>query len=203
MLTRVVEEGTGHFAAIPGYEVGGKTGTAQKLDPATHRYSRAPGVLSFAGFVPADDPRLVMLVLLDEPKNEKWGSEAAAPIFSAIAAPVLRYLEVPPRDASPIQIVTGGGAEAQVAARVRLASIATETAAGLMPDLRGSTLRQALAALTPRGVRVEVAGRGRVVQQIPAPGEPLADDAVARLTLSPAIVRVAQRPLEPGREAVQ
>ncbi len=203
MLTRVVEDGTGHFAAIPGYEVGGKTGTAQKLDPATHRYSRAPGVLSFAGFVPADDPRLVMLVMLDEPKNEKWGSEAAAPIFSAIAAPVLRYLEIAPRDASPIQIVTGGGAEAQAAARARLASVATAAAAGVMPDLRGSTLRQALAALTPRGVRVELAGRGRVVQQLPAPGEPLIDDAVARLTLSPAIVRVAQRSAEPRREAVQ
>jgi len=203
MLTRVVEDGTGHFAAIPGYEVGGKTGTAQKLDPATHRYSRAPGVLSFAGFVPADDPRLVMLVMLDEPKNEKWGSEAAAPIFSAIAAPVLRYLEIAPRDASPIQIVTGGGAEAQAAARARLASVATAAAAGVMPDLRGSTLRQALAALTPRGVRVELAGRGRVVQQLPAPGEPLIDDAVARLTLSPAVVRVAQRSAEPGREAVQ
>jgi cell division protein FtsI (penicillin-binding protein 3) len=203
MLARVVEDGTGHFAAIPGYGVGGKTGTAQKLDPATHRYSRAPGVLSFAGFVPVDDPRLVMLVMLDEPKNEKWGSEAAAPIFSAIAAPVLRYLEVPPRDASPIQIVTGGGAEAQAAARARLASVATAAAAGVMPDLRGSTLRQALAALTPRGVRVELAGRGRVVQQLPAPGEPLVDDAVARLTLSPAIVRVAQRSAEPGREAVQ
>ena len=196
MLTKVVDDGTGHFAAIPGYEVGGKTGTAQKLDPHTHRYSRAPGVLSFAGFVPADDPRLVMLVMLDEPKNEKWGSEAAAPIFSAIAGPVLRYLEIPPRDASPIQIVTGAGADG--ATRVRLASaVATETAAGLMPDLRGSTLRQALAALTPRGVRVELAGRGRVVQQLPPPGEPLTEDAVARLTLAPSVVRVA------GREAVQ
>jgi cell division protein FtsI (penicillin-binding protein 3) len=67
MLARVVEEGTGHFAMVPGYEVGGKTGTAQKLDPATRRYSRAPGVLSFVGFVPADEPRLVMLVMLDEP----------------------------------------------------------------------------------------------------------------------------------------
>jgi cell division protein FtsI (penicillin-binding protein 3) len=203
MLTRVVDEGTGHLAAIPGYEVGGKTGTAQKLDANTRRYSRAPGVLSFVGFVPVDEPRLVMLVMLDEPKNEKWGSEAAAPIFAAIAGPVLRYLEIAPRDALPIQIVTGTGTEGQVGRRVRLAGVATETAAGLMPDLRGSTLRQALAALTPRGVRVEIAGRGRVAQQTPAPGEVLADDSVARLTLSPAVVPVAQRAGEPAREAVQ
>src|SRR5207247_1573056 len=72
ILVRVVESGTGHNAAIPGYEVAGKTGTAQKLDPATRRYSRSPGVLSFVGWAPADEPRFVMLVTLDEPKNEIW-----------------------------------------------------------------------------------------------------------------------------------
>src|SRR5206468_4116993 len=184
MLVQVVEHGTGHLAAVPGYDVGGKTGTAQKLDPATRRYSRAPGVLSFIGFVPADEPRLVLLVLLDEPKNEKWGSEAAAPIFAAIAGPVLRYLEVPPRDAVPIQIVTGPGAE--VAPRVQLVSTATVPAAGgLMPDVRGRTLRQALGTLAPLGVGVRVEGRGRVTQLSPAPGERVNEDAVARLTLTP------------------
>jgi cell division protein FtsI (penicillin-binding protein 3) len=184
LLVQVVDDGTGRLAAVPGYAVAGKTGTAQKLDPATGRYSRAPGVLSFAGFVPADEPRLVMLVLLDEPKTERWGSEAAAPIFSAIAGPVLRHLEIPPRDATPIQIVTGP--DAHPAPRVRLVSTAEDPAgAGRMPDLRGRTLRQALAMLAPLGARVELAGRGRVAQQAPAPGEPLGADAVARLRLTP------------------
>src|SRR5204862_108213 len=57
ILVKAVEAGTGHNAAIPGYEVAGKTGTAQKLDPTTGRYSRAPGVLSFVGWAPADEPR--------------------------------------------------------------------------------------------------------------------------------------------------
>jgi cell division protein FtsI (penicillin-binding protein 3) len=183
MLVLVVDHGTGHFAAVPGYEVGGKTGTAQKLDPATRRYSRAPGVLSFIGFVPAESPRLVLLVLLDEPKNEKWGSEAAAPIFSAIAGPVLRYLDVPASDAAPIQIVTGPSADGAGPARVRLISTATETPAGVMPDVSGRTLREALAILTPLGLRVELEGHGRVAQQSPAAGEPVEDDAVVRLTL--------------------
>src|SRR5437899_8518797 len=189
MLVQVVEHGTGHLAGVPGYDVAGKTGTAQKLDPATRRYSRAPGVLSFVGFVPADQPRLVLLVLLDEPKTEKWGSEAAAPVFSAIAGPVLRYLEVPPRDAAPIQIVTGPGADAAAAARVRLVApthlTEAELSAGLMPDVRGRTLRRALAMLAPLGVPVEPAGRGRVAQQTPVPGERVHEDAVARLTLLP------------------
>ena len=189
MLVQVVERGTGHLAAVPGYEVAGKTGTAQKLDPATRRYSRAPGVLSFIGFVPADEPRLVLLVLLDEPKTEKWGSEAAAPIFAAIAGPVLRYLDVPPRDATPIQIVTGPGADGP-GARVRLVSTAADpAAAGLMPDVRGCTLRQALELLAPLGLRVELDGRGRVAQQSPAPGERVDDDAVARLRLLPGRAR--------------
>ncbi|MBM4442480.1 MAG: penicillin-binding protein 2, partial [Candidatus Rokubacteria bacterium] len=116
LMVQIVDKGTGHAAAIPGYDVGGKTGTAQKMDPATKRYSHAPGVLSFVGVAPADDPRFVMLVMLDEPKNEKWGSEAAAPIFASIGREVLRYLEVPPRDAPPVQIVTAHGPAAGPAA---------------------------------------------------------------------------------------
>jgi len=130
----------------------------------------------------------VMLVLLDEPKNEKWGSEAAAPIFSAIAGPVLRYLDVAPSDAVPIQIVTGPGAEGAGAARVRLVST-TETATGFMPDVSGRTLREALAMLTPLGLRVELSGHGRVVQQSPVPGEPVTEDAVVRLTLAVSAAR--------------
>ena len=186
LLVRVVESGTGHFAAIPGYAVGGKTGTAQKLDPATGRYSRAPGVLSFVGFAPADDPRFTMLVMLDEPKNEKWGSEAAAPVFNAIGREILRYLEVAPRDAQPVQIVTG---PEMVAARVRLVSTAAEPAdvdgTKRMPDLNGKTLRQALGALEPLGVEVRLAGQGRIVRQSPAAGEPVEPGAVAHLTLAP------------------
>ncbi|HEU5321144.1 MAG TPA: penicillin-binding transpeptidase domain-containing protein [Methylomirabilota bacterium] len=188
MLVRVVESGTGHNAAIAGYEVAGKTGTAQKLDPATKRYSRNPGVLSFVGFVPADEPKLVMLVMLDEPKNEKWGSEAAAPIFSAIGGEVLRYLDVAPRDAAPLHIVAGP-AEGPPA-RVRLSTAAAEPAAGrTMPELRGRTLREALAALAPLGAAVKVQGRGLVKDQTPAPGEAVESEAVVRLTLAGAVAR--------------
>jgi cell division protein FtsI (penicillin-binding protein 3) len=189
MMTNVVEQGTGHFAAIPGYAVAGKTGTAQKLDPATKRYSHAPGVLSFIGFAPADEPRFVMLVALDEPRNEKWGSEAAAPIFSAIGRDILRYLEVAPRDVQPVQIVTNAPAELPAPSRVRLVSTAEARepdGTRRMPDLGGKTLRQALEALEPLRVDVRLAGQGRVVRQLPAPGDPLEPGAVARLTLTAA-----------------
>ena len=188
LLSSVVANGTGRFAAIPGYAVAGKTGTAQKLDPNTRRYSHAPGVLSFVGFAPADEPRFAMLVMLDEPRNEKWGSEAAAPIFGAIGREVLRYLEVPPRDVQPVQIVTGPPAELPPSpARVRLVSTAEAAqpdGARRMPDLGGKTLRQALEALEPLRIEVRLAGQGRVFRQIPAAGDPLEPGAVARLTLT-------------------
>jgi cell division protein FtsI (penicillin-binding protein 3) len=188
MMAQVVAAGTGHNAAIAGYDVAGKTGTAQKLDPVSHRYSRNPGVLSFVGFAPADAPRLVMLVMLDEPKNEKWGSEAAAPIFSAIGGEVLRYLDVPPQDATPLAIVTGP----EGVARVRTAVVPEAPIADgapVMPELRGRTLRQALATLAPLGVAVRLDGRGRVVDQTPAPGAPVEAETRVRLTLVGAAAR--------------
>jgi cell division protein FtsI (penicillin-binding protein 3) len=189
-----VRNGTGHNAAIPGYDVAGKTGTAQKLDPATRRYSRAPGVLSFVGFVPAEDPRLTMLVMLDEPKNEKWGSEAAAPIFASIGREALRYLNVPPRNTAPVALVRGeiGTAAPFTAtppslsfdgAAVELLSVGDDSAT-LMPRVQGMSFRQALEVLAPLDVRLEVTGRGIVVSQAPPPGAPLPAGAMCRLALA-------------------
>jgi cell division protein FtsI (penicillin-binding protein 3) len=189
ILTAVVREGTGHNAAIPGYEVAGKTGTAQKMDPATRRYSHAPGVLSFVGFAPVDDPRLAMIVLLDEPKNEKWGSEAAAPIFAAIGLQALRHMNVPPRGTSPVPIMRGDVADAGEttadAASLRLASLDDGSGAPrVMPALQGHSLRGAMGALAPFDVALVVEGRGVVVAQSPAPGTPMTAGMTCRLTLT-------------------
>jgi cell division protein FtsI (penicillin-binding protein 3) len=163
------------------------------MDPATRRYSHAPGVLSFVGFAPADDPRLAMIVLLDEPKNEKWGSEAAAPIFAAIGLQALRHMNVPPRGTTPVpimrEIVAGGGATpaaaGAAAASLRLASLDEGSgAARVMPALQGRSLRGAMAELAPFDVALEVEGRGVVVAQSPAPGTPMTSGMTCRLTLT-------------------
>ncbi|MBI2915840.1 MAG: penicillin-binding protein 2 [Elusimicrobia bacterium] len=88
MLTQAVEQGTGTRAKIEGYSVAGKTGTAQKIDPATRKYAADKHIASFCGFLPADKPQLTCLVVLDEPKKDYWGGSTAAPIFSRIAAQV-------------------------------------------------------------------------------------------------------------------
>jgi cell division protein FtsI (penicillin-binding protein 3) len=99
MLRGVVDDGTGTLAAIPGYRVAGKTGTAAKPTPGGG-YSTSNYVASFVGFVPATRPRLVISVAVDEPRGAIWGGVVAAPAFNEIARFCLQYLEVPP-DAAP------------------------------------------------------------------------------------------------------
>ena len=98
MLVNVVSEGTGTLAAVPGYTIAGKTGTAAKPDPATGTYSTSNYVASFVGMVPASRPRLVILVSVDEPRGAIWGGVVAAPAFARIADFALQYLEVAPDD---------------------------------------------------------------------------------------------------------
>jgi membrane peptidoglycan carboxypeptidase len=110
MLVNVVAdpEATGTQAALPGYEVAGKTGTAAKPDPVTGGYSSSKYVASFVGIVPASKPRLVILVTVDEPQGTIWGGVVAAPAFREIARFDLQYLEVPPDGGSQAD---GGGSQ--------------------------------------------------------------------------------------------
>lgn len=101
MMIEVTEKGgTAEAAAIPGFLVAGKTGTAQKIDPVTKAYSRALYVASFVGFVPADRPEVLVLVLVDEPKKSIYGGVVAAPAFKAIATAALSGLSIFPEDAA-------------------------------------------------------------------------------------------------------
>jgi cell division protein FtsI/penicillin-binding protein 2 len=95
MLRGVVLEGTGTEAAIPGYTVAGKTGTAAKIDP-DGRYSTSRYVGSFVGLVPATKPKLVIMVMVDEPHGDIYGGVVAAPAFRDIAQFDLQHLEIPP-----------------------------------------------------------------------------------------------------------
>ena len=94
MLRGVVVEGTGTAAAIPGYTVAGKTGTAAKIDP-DGTYSTSRYVASFAGLVPASKPELVVMVIVDEPRGGYYGGTVAAPAFREIARFNLQHLEIP------------------------------------------------------------------------------------------------------------
>ena len=96
----VGEGGTGKSASVRGNEVAGKTGTAQIINPVTKRYSKEKYVSSFVGFVPADNPRLAIIVVIFEPKGQIYGGVVAAPVFKDIAEQALSYLDIPRDDSS-------------------------------------------------------------------------------------------------------
>ncbi|PYQ52590.1 MAG: penicillin-binding protein [Acidobacteria bacterium] len=165
ILKAVVARGTGENAALEEHIVAGKTGTAQKA--IRGGYSADRFVASFGGYVPADRPRLAILVVIDEPKGAEYGGTVAAPVFKQIAEPVLRYLAVPPS-------IPARTLRVQPPA---LAAFSQEPASsartGRVPDLRGMDARAAVASATAAGLRVRTIGSGVVQSQIPMPGDVL------------------------------
>lgn len=97
MLVSVVENGHGKKAAVPGYWVAGKTGTAQVPNPNGSGYLVGVNIGSFAGFAPVDDPAFVVVVKLDHPKDVEWAESSAGPLFGEIAKYLLHYLQIPPQ----------------------------------------------------------------------------------------------------------
>jgi cell division protein FtsI (penicillin-binding protein 3) len=95
MMQKVVLEGTGKRAILEGYSSAGKTGTAQKVDPATHAYSKTKYVASFAGFAPLNNPAIVVAVILDSAVGLHQGGQVSAPVFQRVAQQVLEYLHTP------------------------------------------------------------------------------------------------------------
>jgi cell division protein FtsI (penicillin-binding protein 3) len=204
LLKGVVRHGTGRRAAVPGYVVAGKTGTAQKVDPGG-RYSMIDHLASFVGFVPASQPALVILVSLDTPRGERnQAGDVAAPLFARIAEQALRHLAVPPDDPErtlrlahyrppPIAVAASWQGDD---AGVRPASAVGPAAGGggrsVMPDLRGLSAREAAKEAARRGLIVELHGSGQVSAQSPEPGTELETGRTCVLTL--------RRP-EPGTAA--
>jgi cell division protein FtsI/penicillin-binding protein 2 len=107
VFSRVVEEGTAKLCSLDGYGAAGKTGTAQRYDNALGAYTKSY-TASFVGFTPLKQPRLSMIVVLDDPKEGYYGGQNCAPVFKAIARQVLRYLRVPPERELPSQTLTAG-----------------------------------------------------------------------------------------------
>ncbi|KIH78245.1 penicillin-binding protein [Geoalkalibacter ferrihydriticus DSM 17813] len=186
MMVAVTESGgTGTLAAVPGFRVAGKTGTAQKVDPVAGGYSADKRIASFIGFVPAEDPRLVMVVVLDEPEEQTYGGLVAAPVFSRIAGQALRQLGVSPtlpRGADPLPPVIEARNLAPLAPLVD-AEPNTE-GPGRMPDLSGMSYRQVLQVMERTGLNIRLEGSGKVVEQVPRSGETIRYDSEVRVRLA-------------------
>jgi cell division protein FtsI (penicillin-binding protein 3) len=189
MMEGVVSaEGTGKLAAIPGVRVGGKTGTAQKIDPATGRYGTNRYFAWFTGVAPIDDPKVVIVTALDEPRGiAHTGGAVAAPLFSKVAAAQLARMGIPtvastvalskagatrppeaPRTAEPPPAASLE--ESLVVAEESTVAFAQEGDRVLLPDFQGLTVDQVRKAAADARVVVEVEGVGRAVSQEPGPG---------------------------------
>jgi len=173
MLELVIAAGTGKSAAVSGYRVAGKTGTAQKVDPATGKYSGSDYIASFAGYAPAEEPGFTILVILDSPQVGYYAAEVAAPIFSRVAREVLALRGVKPEETLPLQAAKPAPA----------APGGPKGPAGLTPRTAGSG--KVPAALGgpkgPAGLTPRTAGSGKVPAALGVrPAAPLAKPSLPR-----------------------
>jgi membrane peptidoglycan carboxypeptidase len=176
MLVRVVTDGTGEAAKIPGYACAGKTGTAQKADLVNGGYCRGKYVAVFAGFVPADDPVACIVVMADSPKGKYYGGQVAAPAFKKIGQGILNYLEIPPahpEEQQPPEQQKNRWDDLKIAKKKAPAQPAVLDGEDgpRMPDLRGMTIRTVLDSLSVYSLKLRFEGSGIAVSQSPAPGE--------------------------------
>ncbi len=165
--------GTGEMAVPNGYEVAGKTGTAQKPDTLLGGYTENRYISGFMGFAPIDRPKIALLVLIDEPQGNNYGGVVAAPVFRAIMEKALPYLNIFPkgtmvvRDETNYSFQEEGPPTSPSIERVRLGK---GTQILTMPDLTGLSMRNALSLMEGKGLIVRISGNGKVVDQSPKPG---------------------------------
>jgi cell division protein FtsI (penicillin-binding protein 3) len=190
MMEEVVRPGgTGTRAALSDYTSAGKTGTAQVADRSTGRYAPDKVTSVFVGFAPATHPRLAMAVVVHEPKGEGYGGVVAAPVFRHVMERALPYLGVPP-DKEP----DDGSNRPRLVRWEEDRNAAGESSSWqaespprgeqqVVPNLRGLSLKAAVAVLKSAGLEAAPQGSGRVVHQKPEPGEPARRGAVVAIRL--------------------
>jgi cell division protein FtsI/penicillin-binding protein 2 len=199
LLVGAVERGTGRKAAIPGFVVAGKTGTAQKAGVGGYQPGRY--VSSFVGMAPSENARVVGLVLIEEPRGRYYGGDIAAPVFARVVSQALGILRVAPEEQRlPETLLASNPSEkihypaGVVPASVRSAfepepsapapAPPTPAVRGGAPSALGLSARQALALFARQGIDARFEGSGFVVIQDPPPGAPIRPGTTCRLILA-------------------
>jgi cell division protein FtsI (penicillin-binding protein 3) len=187
MMESVVTDGTGKNAAVTGYRVAGKTGTAQmtEVDPVTKKSRYGDNYFgSFIGFLPADRPEVAITVSVVAPRlGTKYGGDVAGPVFSEIGDFTMRYLGVQPDPptvlvadpADPTKKIAVAAPVKPIPEPVVLEPIVVSARGGQwrMPDLANRTLRDSVKAIESTGATVDVRGYGRLISQVPSAGTPI------------------------------
>ena len=179
MLAAATEEkATGFNARIPGYFVAGKTGTAQMVDFKKGGYIPNAYISSFAGFVPANSPRYVIYVAIDNPQKAYYGSQVAAPVFAKIAQYMVRKNGVPPAQFNEGNMFSTeerrrSSLQAQALDELKRQNAGEGESDKNFPNLMGLSLREAMRRVHEQAGQIDVRGHGQVVRTIPAAGSVL------------------------------
>ena len=174
MMERTVTAGTGKAAQTPGYRVGGKTGTAQLIDPDTRAYSADRHIASFAAIAPLNDPSIVTVIVLDSPRGrEYYGGQVAAPVFPALASQALRFRDVPPTE--PIDASAGW---AGASSPVEGLEVEPEVSLPVPPEVRSD--RDGAILVSGVAPAVQAAALAMAEGMEPVEGEPVEEEPVRR-----------------------
>ncbi|WP_196594803.1 penicillin-binding protein [Pectinatus sottacetonis] len=186
LLEKVVSEGGGKKAAVPGYRIAGKTGTAQKVDTVHGGYLPGRYVASFCGFAPVENPQFVVLVIIDDPSRiNYYGGQIAAPIAQDIFSKIFRYCHIEPS----VSVKNDDEVKAQMQVKKQHKSTypVGKLPAGMVmvPDLRGKTIREVTAELAELKLDIGISGSGVCDGQSPVPNTPVAANSKINVHFSP------------------
>ena len=181
LISAVSEEGTGAKAQVKGFLTAGKTGTAQVVDPVAGGYLKEKYISSFAGFIPANDPKFVIYIVVNQPQEKFYGSTVAAPVFSNVAEYAVRQSGLSPVLISEKNLLQKKKKKENKQKKV-VRDISSEE--GKTPDFIGLSLRRSYQKARAANIRLKVKGYGQVVKTIPAPLSSLPENRTVQLILS-------------------
>jgi cell division protein FtsI (penicillin-binding protein 3) len=165
--------GTGEGAVPSGYEVAGKTGTAQKVESLLGEYAEDRLHCGFMGFAPVEGSKIALLIVIDEPQGNATGGIVAAPVFKAMMEKVLPYLNVHPKGTLMVKSSSDFSLRKEISGTEPVidgVKVGSGVEKIVMPDLTGLPKRKALSRMEGKGLIIKVSGNGRVVEQVPKAG---------------------------------
>jgi stage V sporulation protein D (sporulation-specific penicillin-binding protein) len=164
MMEKVISEGGGQKAAVKGYRFAGKTGTAEKLNASGSGYSAGRYIASFVGFGPVEDPQVVVLVVLDDPKGVYYGGQIAAPVGGDILGQLMRHLNIRPNIITELLTPTPVPQTSSAPVKQQLLQ-ATPPGKVVVPNVQGMSMREAAERLNKLGLAIVPTGTGVAIGQ--------------------------------------